>query len=132
MRRMIGRVSKPSVLNSSPYITRSSHCSACVDSSLAEPTGDAHPGLQGGHYFMPEFAGHETNDGAHSRFDQLEGTIPSFRGGPDFQFSSVAWVPVRIEIQDHRHDAVAGSRVAVEMGFVKRTDRVNREETEDL
>ena len=87
---------------------------------------------------MPEFAEHETNDGAHSRFDQLEGPIPSFRGGPDFQFSSVAWVPVRIEIQDHGDDAVAGSCVAIQMGFVKRTEWVNREvasvfeETEDL
>ena len=76
---------------------------------------------------MPVVARREADQRAHTGFYQLERAVLGTNLGPEFQFSAVTGLPVFIEIENHRYNAVIRSCVAVQVCFVKRTFRIDRE-----
>ena len=98
-----------------------------AESPLTEPAGDTHSRFLRWHDFMPEISSEETNDRAQPGFDQFERFALVSRRCPEFQLTTIARLPVSIQIENHRDDPVNRPRMPVEMRLVKRTLRINRE-----
>ncbi len=76
---------------------------------------------------MPEVSGEETNKGAETGFDEDKGAGFVTGGGPEFEFATVAGLPIGIEVEDGGDDAVTGAGVAIKMGLVKSAFRIDGE-----
>ena len=74
---------------------------------------------------MPEVTGHETHQRAHARLDQDEGSCFVSRCRPQLQLTAIARLPAGIQIENRRHDAVAGASMTIQMRLVEGSFRID-------
>lgn len=68
---------------------------------------------------MPVISCHETYEGAEAWFHQYESTFAIGWFGPQFQFPTIAGLPIGVEVEDDGDDAVSAFAMAIQMSFVK-------------
>ena len=69
----------------------------------------------------------ETNQSSESWFDDFKRSLLHVWSRPEFQFATIARIPIFIEIKNDRDDATAGVMRTIKVRFVEATLWINRE-----